>query len=303
MGSFTDNMTDKEWEKFCEVMLRYHYGQRYFWIVPDDDGGDYGIEFYAADGTIYQCYYPDPLADMPSYKKKIQKKINEDLKKLKEYEAEISQMLDGKIIKQWVLLTPRNRSKSLIAYCNKKKNETLARDISYIDKENFQVKIETADTFPDAQLYAKGVYLNLIDIPISEVSEFDRENWKQANGDFSNNIERKSRALIKGNSDNFQDRIVTKYIQINKFLDQLRDDHPDLYDRIEGSAQAQLENMQDDSTLEANIDRDFIRKIVNSNNAAFVKYKDLLSDRSSQPLSYGYLSKWIAECYMDFVDE
>ncbi|OOZ38858.1 hypothetical protein BOW53_13965 [Solemya pervernicosa gill symbiont] len=80
MSSFTENMTKKEWEVFCEIMLRYHYGQPYFWSVPDEDSGDYGIEFYTADGTIFQCYYPDLSVDMATYKKKIQKKINDDLK-------------------------------------------------------------------------------------------------------------------------------------------------------------------------------------------------------------------------------
>ena len=40
MSSFTDDMTEEEWEAFCEIMLRHHYGQAYFWSVPDEDSGD-----------------------------------------------------------------------------------------------------------------------------------------------------------------------------------------------------------------------------------------------------------------------
>lgn len=58
MSSYTDDMSEKEWEAFCEKMLRFHYGQANFWSVPDQDSGDFGIEFYTADGTIFQCYYP-----------------------------------------------------------------------------------------------------------------------------------------------------------------------------------------------------------------------------------------------------
>ena len=105
MCSFTEDMTEKEWEAFCEIMLRHHYRQPYFWSVPDEDSGDYGIEFYTAEGTIFQCYYPDLSVDMTTYKKKIQKKINDDLKKLKQYETEIDKMLDGIVVKQWILLT------------------------------------------------------------------------------------------------------------------------------------------------------------------------------------------------------
>ncbi|MCG7870250.1 MAG: hypothetical protein JAY74_28265 [Candidatus Thiodiazotropha taylori] len=303
MSSFTEDMTEKEWEAFCEIMLRHHYGQPYFWSVPDEDSGDYGIEFYTADGTIFQCYYPDLSVDMTAYKKKIQKKINDDLKKLKQYESEIDKMLDGIVVKQWVLLTQKNKSKELIAYCNKKKKETIGKNISYIDKDNFQVKIETADSFPEGKLFAQNVYLKTIDIPLMEVTESDKANWKGANSEFSGNIKRKSNAIIDGDSSGFQDRVVTKYIQINKFLDQLRDDHPDLHNQIEDSARAQLEAMQDESILEDNIDKEFVKRIVGSNKSAFEKYSKFFSDQNKQSLSFGYLSKWIAECYMDFVNE
>ena len=109
--------------------------------------------------------------------------------------------------------------------------------------------------------------------------------------------------MMADGSDRFQDRIVTKYIQIDKFLDQLREEHPDLHTLIEDSARAQLESMQNESILEDDFDKEFVKKIVNSNKSAFEKYSKYLSDNNKESLSFGYLSKWIAECYMDFVNE
>ncbi len=303
MSKFTDDMTEKEWEKFCETMLRSHYEQPYFWSVPDADSGDYGIEFYTADGTIFQCYYPDLSVDMKAYKKKIQKKINDDLKKLKLYEPGISKMLDGIEVKQWILLTQELKSKDLITYCNKKKKKTIAQNISYIDDDSFQVKIETADSFPEGKLFAQNMYLKTIDIPIKEVTEADKALWKGGNGQFSGNIKRKSEAIMGDDSEHFQDRVVTKYIQIDKFLDQLRENHPDLHSQIEDSARAQLESMQDEFILEDDIDKEFVKRIVGSNKKAFEKYSKFFSDQNKQSLSFGYLSKWVAECYMDFVND
>lgn len=302
MSSFTEDMTEKQWEKFCEIMLRQHYSQPCFWSVPDEDSGDYGIEFYTADGTIFQCYYPDLSVDMKTYKQKIQTKINDDLNKLKQHEKEIDKMLDGIVVKQWILLTQQNKSKDLIAYCNKQKKETIAKGIPYIDSKNFRVKIETAESFPDAKLYAQYVFLKTIDIPLMEVSDTDKAAWKGANSVFSNNVETKSNSIINGDSSAFQDHVITKYLQINKFLDQLRDDHPDLYNQIEDSARAQLESMKDESILGNDFDKEFITRIVTSNKKAFEKYAKLFSDKNTQSLSFGYLSKWIAECYMSFVN-
>jgi hypothetical protein len=303
MSSYTEDMTEKEWEVFCEIMLRNHYGQPNFWSVPDEDSGDFGIEFYTADGTIFQCYYPDLSVDMKAYKKKIQNKINDDLKKLKEYEKGISQMLGEIKVKQWVLLTQKLKSKDLLTYCNKKKKEVIANSISYVESEDFQVKIETADSFPEGKLFAQNMYLKTIDIPLWEVTDSDKALWKGGNAEFSGNIVRKSEALMGERSDKFQDGVVTKYIQIDKFLDQLREDHPDLHNQIEDSARAQLQSMQDESILEADFDKEFVTRIVDSNKNAFEKYSKYLSDNNKQSLSYGFLSKWIAECYMDFVNE
>lgn len=127
MDIFIEQLTPKEWEKFCARMLRYHYGVNNFWAVPDTDQGDLGLEFFIIDGTLYQCYYPDKNADMAAYKKKVQKKIRDDLQKLKTNEVEIAKMLDGIVdkVRRWVLLIPEMKSKELIKYCNTKKKELL----------------------------------------------------------------------------------------------------------------------------------------------------------------------------------
>ena len=113
MSTFIENLSPKEWEAFCAIMLRHHYTQKNFWEVPDEDQGDLGLEFYTIDGTLFQCYYPDLNTDMTTYKKKIQSKIREDLKKLEVNEKEIKALLDEIIINQWILLIPKMKSKDL----------------------------------------------------------------------------------------------------------------------------------------------------------------------------------------------
>tara|TARA_R110002096_G_scaffold282317_1_gene476332 strand:- start:195 stop:1100 length:906 start_codon:yes stop_codon:yes gene_type:complete len=300
MASFIENMSPKEWEAFCEIMLRHHYGAKNFWVVPDQDGGDLGLEFYTIDGTIFQCYYPEKGVEMKIYKQKIQKKIREDLKKLKDNEKEIAKLMDDIVVNQWVLLTPENKSKELITYCNKKKKETVSENISYIDNNDFVVKIETADTFRDGMLFAQSVYSSAIDIPLMEVTDEDKTKWLSGNSEFSNNIDRKSNSLMGEKSKTFKGKVIARYIQIDKFLEQLRDEHPDLYELIEDSARAQLENMQEASLFEDKIDSEFVKGVVDNNKQAFKKHSKFMSDKNMQSLSFGYLSKWIAECYMDF---
>ncbi len=300
MSSFIDTFSPKEWETFCEVMLRQHYGAKNFYPVSDQDGGDLGLEFFTIDGTLFQCYYPEQGIDMKQYKKRIQNKIHSDLKKLKENEAEIEKLLDNIVIHQWVLLTPENKSKDLIPYCNKKRKEVLAKDISYIDNEKFTVKIETAESYPEGKLYAQNVYNKAINIPLQQISDQEKDIWLEGHSEFSNNISRKSLALMGSESNGFQASVVTKYIQIEKFLDQLRVDHPDLHELVEDTARAQLDSMQENSFFADKLDTSFVKNIVDDNKAAFSKHSNLMCDKNLHSLSFGYLSKWLAECYMDF---
>ena len=300
MSSFIDNLSPKEWEVFCEDMLRQHFGTKNFYTVPDQDRGDLGLEFFTVEGTLFQCYYPEQGIEMSLYKKRVQKKINDDLKKLKNNEVEIKKLLDDIFIHQWVLLTPENKSKDFIAYCNKKKKELIKKNISYIDADKFSVKIETADSYKEGKLYAQMVFSKAIDIPLLQVSKNDKNIWKIGNAKFSNNITKKTTKLMGNESENFQDRVVSKYIQIEKFLEQLRTDHPNLHELIEDTARAQLQSIQEDSLFEDELDKTFVKNIVAGNSKAFAKHSNLMCDKNMQSLSFGYLSKWLAECYMDF---
>jgi hypothetical protein len=300
MTDFERTLTPKQWESFCETMLRNHHGAKYFYPVPDEDRGDLGLEFFTATGIIYQCYFPKPGTDMAVYKKSVKKKVSEDLKKLIKNGDEISTLLDGININQWVLLTPDNKSKDLIKHCNKMKKEIIGANLSFIATDDFTVKIETANSYPDSKLFAQGTYGKAINVPLSEVTDSDLNLWKLDNNEFSSNVARKTERLLGNDTSKLQAEVVTKYIQLEKFLDYLRYNYPDIYNLIEDSSLARLEDMRENALLEDNLDKTFIQRVIADNKHAFGKHAKYLSEKNEQQLSFGYLSKWLAECYMDF---
>lgn len=302
MDAFVENLTPKEWEQFCSRMLRYHYGANNFWDVPDADQGDLGLEFFSIDGTLYQCYFPDKNVDMVSYKNKLQAKIRNDVKKLKSNEEEIGKLLDGAIIKvkRWVLLVPEMKSKDLIKYCNTKKKQFLKNPPYYIDIDDFQIKIDTSDCYPAGALYAKQTSAKAVDIPLIDVTHAQKSIWQDVNVKLSENIQRKSDAFMGSKGPPFKDKVVEKYIQIERFLDELRENYPDVHGLIEDSARAQLDKIKNNSLFEDALDKKFVSNILMENEKAFSKHANSMSDTNIQSLSFGYLSKWLAECYMDF---
>lgn len=299
MDSLFENFSGDDWERFCETMLRNEYGVKYFWTVPAKDSGDLGIEFFTADGTIFQCYFPEKGKNMQDYKKSIQSKINKDLKKLHTNEGKISELLDSITINQWVLLIPDNESKDLITYCNKKKKEVIVKNIKFIENDKFIVKIETAESFPRGKIFASSVCSLTIDIPLKAISDTEKNNWKSNNSSFSDNIIRKSACLMGDQADNFEASIVENYIQNEMVLERLLDDYPDLFNLIEDSASAQLDLMKQDS-LFTSPDSKFVQNVIKNNRDAFSMHSSLFSAKNIAAFPFGYLSKWIAECYMDF---
>lgn len=206
-------------------------------------------------------------------------------------------------MKRWVLLIPEMKSKELIKYCNAKKKELLKTPPAFIDMEDFQVKIDTADCYPDGALFAKQMHAKTVDIPLFEATDTDKTIWKEGNTEFSANIERKSNAFMGKNATRFKDNAVKKYMQIEKFLDDLRENYPDLHELVEDSARAQLERIKNNSLFEDALDKEFVGNVVKGNEQAFLKHVQYMSESNMQSLSFGYLSKWLAECYMDFSDE
>lgn len=301
MDDFWRNYTADDWEKFCETMIRRHYGTNNFWAVPAEDRGDCGIEFFTVDGCVFQCYLPENADEMALYKKKIQKKINDDLKKLKLYENQIKSWLDGRLVHRWILLTPKNRTKDLIGYCKKKKNDVLKWNLAIIDSSNFEVKIETHDSYKDGCLYAKGLRLKKIEIPTVQVTQTTQEAWEGANSKFSENVERKSKLLMGESYYDFKERVIERYIQLDNFLQELRLEAPDLLDQIESSGRSLLEEMRNDSVFFSEFDKKFLSKVDSRNRERFDSYLTELAEGNVKSLPFGYIAKWVAECNMDFL--
>ncbi|MDH2653930.1 hypothetical protein QDR54_13630 [Acinetobacter baumannii] len=299
MSDIFFNFDGTKWEKFCEKMMRHHYTQPYFTSVPADDRGDCGLEFFTRDGSIFQCYFPDPQYSMAEYKKHVQKKIRTDIMKLKKYEPEIKKFLDDIVIKQWVLLLPENRTKDMISYCNTYKKKILLEKVSYIHPVDFTVKIETADSYPSSKSYALKYGDELINLPFKPIDEGLLNNFKDSS--FEKNIARKSK-FISNKPENFANSMTNKYLKITNYLEDLRFNYPDTYQEIEECGRMLLGKMQDLIDIEGmNPDVRFITAVRDQNEKEITEiFSTIISKFNRSELSYGYIAKWIAECNMDF---
>ena len=299
MSDIFFNFDGPKWEKFCERMIRHHYTQPYFTSVPANDRGDCGLEFFTQDGSIFQCYFPNPQYSMPEYRTHVQNKIRIDIMKLKTHEDEIKKFLGDIIIKQWVLLIPENKTKDLISYCNKYKKKILEAGVSYLHPTDFNIKIETADSYPSSKSYALKFGDELVKLPLKSIDENNLNNFKDSI--FEENISRKSN-IISDKPIPFANNMTKKYLKINNYLEDLRSTYPDLYQKIEECSRILLDKMKDLIEIDGmDPDINFIKAVKNQNEKEINEiFGSIISHFNRSELPYGYIAKLIAECNMDF---
>ncbi|MDQ1885562.1 hypothetical protein RA180_16370 [Aeromonas salmonicida] len=299
VSSLNDDMDGVAWEKYCETMLRHHYGFENFFSVPARDRGDFGIEFYTTCGTIFQCYYPDPSYSMPDYKRSIHKKINDDLGKLKKYEAGIDKMLDGIKIKRWVLLTPEVKTKDLLTYCAKKKKEVIEKMIKYIDSPSFIVKVETDHSFPESALFAREIQVREIDIPVATPDSNVVTVWATGHSKFNDNLDRKISVIADENVDLIRQTMIGYYVQLEELLDIYLDAYPNIHAQISKMSIHNLTVLRNNNLFNKQPANEIFKSLMQKNREEFDKIA--LSGNNKEILSMGHLSKWLAECNMEFI--
>lgn len=300
-SDFKNGMDGKSWEKYCEKILRFEYDSLSVTTVPDEDRGDHGIEFFTNCGIIYQCYYPKPEYSMDEYKKKVKKKINDDIKKLSVYEKEIRELLDTIKINKWILMIPQNRSRDLIKYCNKKKKEVIEKGLEFINDSDFTVIIATDETFPTGSHYARRFHGEVIDLKVVDNLEIDSSTWKKSNSEFYDNICRKTKK-IERNVDAIREKLIIKYVEINDLLSGYRIQFPDIYDEILEIAEHNLVVLMNDSLFADEVKAEgIIKELLVKNRKEIDSLETKISKDNKEIFSFGFVAQWIAECKMDFI--
>jgi len=299
-SSFKDAMDGTAWENYCEKILRIHYGVRSFTSVPHADRGDHGLEFFTDDGTLFQCYFPDPSCSMEDHKLRVKKKINDDLNKLIKNERGINSLLDGLIITQWFLLIPNVRSKDLISYCNTKTKSFLKKAPSFINKDNFKVRIESDDAYPLEKHKARMLIESAIDFPVREITQEEKDQWKSINTNFHNNLIRKCRKIAPSPSA-MVDSLIGDYLVLEDLIVAYREEFPELHKEISEMVAANLNILKTNVLFSKENPADLVMDLLRKNRANVSNLRQKISMQNSERFSIGFVSKWIAECKMDFI--
>ena len=75
---------EKEWQDHVNriLVVHYHGTEHTYQMVPDKVQGDGGLEGFATDGHVYQCYCDQDSVSTADRTRKQKRKITQDLAKL-----------------------------------------------------------------------------------------------------------------------------------------------------------------------------------------------------------------------------
>lgn len=304
VGIFDGN----SWEDLIQRCLKDKYEDEHYQRFPANTQSDYGLEGIARkSGKVFQCYCPDDQYETKLLTEKQKDKINDDLKKLIKNKNALKKILGDTKIKEWHLITPEYKDKSMIAYCKKKEEEYRLKGLDIIS-DDFTVLInEYSDYAKEIKRHLQLQNLKL-DISVTEEIEID---WSQCDSTHIKNLTGKLRYLVDLGPESTEEKdkktkklvddFVMYYQRGIKAINKLETYSPEQYKKFERIKLMQGENVEDKCLL-TTLQRDVLFQEVNSElKAALVEgLGENFEMPGIQQLSKRIITEWLMLCPLNF---
>lgn len=297
------NITGEEWENICEICLQEKFKDENFNTVPATTQGDWGLDGYTRTGIIFQCYNPKERTTNHDLHKKLQNKINTDLKKIEEYQKDIKILMDGVKIKKWILLTYRIPNKAIHIYAKRKEDEYRNKQLEILD-EDFIVSVQPFSfiqlQFSQMKLSKKLSYIN------GNIT-YDEELEKNLDSDYLGNLNRKLKYLFGNKEKQIQQlkqNYIVQYFRGMEVFKKLQEDLPK-------DCQKYMDLI---ATIELNLTEILSFTEKGKEKETFLKIKEDLENRIKENFSENYesqvldklrdyqISFWLLHCPLNFED-
>ena len=233
-----------EWQSFALKLVQLRHGSDNVQIVPDAVKGDAGLEFFTTSGCVYQCYAPEEVSDVKKASSAMKLKAGRDLPKLEKNIVKLEAILAGIQIQRWILLCPFLDDKDVVADVRNRGVGLKATGLRILAPD-FQALVHSQDDFPSELGQLRNLSVGppfSVEIPSAdEVCEvgntqigttIDGKLWRAfGTGAMPSQIEQRRDAYIRAQ------------LYRENALDQLRQNHPALWERSIQSLDAEEQRL------------------------------------------------------------
>lgn len=293
-----------DWERHVHCLCRLRHGHKDYVQVPDEHGGDLGIEGFSTDGVAYQAYAPETHLGVKELYEAQRDKITRDLEKFSRKNcSELTKLLGNTIIDRWILITPSHVSKSLIMHANSKAEKVRALSLSYV-AANFRVMIQTEEDFPTELATVVGnVHATLPTMGETAPDGAVVSDWKAENSQLTSNLVFKIGDL-KGKSIDAADPLVEdltlKYLHSENILDEFRLHQPSSYEQLRAALAHREGMLSIEVATFCSSAKDLVKEQVEALKHDLERAVPRISVPDLDKLAWGTVGKWLLRCPLNF---
>jgi hypothetical protein len=303
MGEAPRQWDGKAWQQYVNDLLTTHYSflQICFQRIPDNVGGDHGLEGISDTGDAYQSYADEGTATNEVRTKKQKKKIGEDLKKLETYATWWQDFLGTRQIRSWTLMVPDFRDKEVAMFARKRARELVTKALPFI-AENFAGCVKTQEDYAVARSLIRDPRLPGGSSP--EVTSGEIEDFKTTQPKFVANIDAKLKKAMSGFSDEDRtghlDKLLKWHLHTSNLLEILHRSFPSHWEDLDALIRTTGTSIETEGAFDsrpANQRLTATRREFKEKLKADMPY---FQDRDSETLSWGTVAAWLGECPLNF---
>lgn len=191
----------------------------------------------------------------------------------------------------------------LAQHASKKAKEVLDLNLPYVSND-FKIFIKTDDCFAKERNELANVGVIDIDVPDSQISSENREEWLNSNDGLVKNLDIKGQKILGISSDDkiesFKRLIIDQYLSGQNLLNQLSNNYPDLYASLSNYKLIYENELSMTSLINDSASNNFFRQTLKEYEQNIKSVTPNLSSTTIKKLSLEAISDWLMRCPLDF---
>ncbi len=215
----------KDWEWFCGLALsQRHCEPPSFQRVEARFKGDWGIDGFRRDHTIFQ-FFGDEAGNSASDRSKAQlRKLDDDIPKLQTNASDIAEMV-GAGVGRYVLLVPVLQDKRVTQRAGQWTTTVLDWDLNYL-ADNFEIVVQHGDDLlPEWERMYRGV-AGKLNLDVAEPSTEKLTEWRKGSSELIEMLDGKLDRVVPDDKTGWIDHLVREHVGQLDRMERLRNFQP-----------------------------------------------------------------------------
>lgn len=299
----------QEWQRYALQLVQLRHGHQHVQPVPDQVGGDAGLEFICLDkdggkgGVLYQCYAPEETADVAKAAIAQKSKARRDLNKLQTNKDKLGEILKGLKIDRWILLCPFLDNKDVVAAARDRGIEIRDLKLPFL-ADNFEALVHCQDDFVTEieilrQQGAMPMKMPAQDPALDIAVEQDGDIGKR----ITEKLNRGFKATMKPDQiRKRRDAYIRAHLYRENALAELKLNHPALWDRSIQVLDAEEQRLAAVGAA-SDLPGQQLQESLNRLEAALLKDLPDVSGSFATTVAMGTVGDWLIRCPLDFPDD